>query len=149
MKKVNCYFILLGIFSFASARAQVTTGSIVGTARDASGAVLPRVNLTLTNQRTNATRTTAADDRGDYGFPALSPSEYTIKAEAKGFKSSVTSDVTLPLGAEIRVDLNLQVGDVSEQVSVTAEAPLLQSESSALSHVVSQQQIVNLPLNGR
>src|SRR5882762_5503537 len=101
MQKVNCGTVLLCVFLFSSARAQVTTGTIIGTARDVSGAVLPNVNLTLTNQRTNAVRTTVTDDRGDYSFPALLPSEYTIKAEAKGFKAFVANDISLPLGAEI------------------------------------------------
>src|SRR5262249_21387866 len=104
MLKINRHFITLMIFLLTSVQAQVTTGSIVGTARDASGAVLTGVRVTVTNQRTNAIRTALTDDRGNYEFPALAPSEYAIKAEAKGFKAAVTNDVALPLGAEVRVD---------------------------------------------
>ncbi|MGH9674602.1 MAG: TonB-dependent receptor domain-containing protein, partial [Bryobacteraceae bacterium] len=129
--------------------AQVTTGTILGTARDATGAVVPGVKITVTNQRTNATRELATDDRGSYAVPALLPSEYSVKAEARGFKSYVAENIVLPVGAEVRMDLVLQVGDVSEQVTVAAEAPLLQSDSSSLAHVVDQRRIVELPLNGR
>jgi hypothetical protein len=139
----------LGASLAIAAGAQVTTGTILGTVRDPSGAVVPQVSIALINQRTNASRSAATTERGEYSFPGLPPSEYTIKAESKGFKTFIARDVILPVGQDVRQDIVLQVGDVAEQVSVAAEAPLLQSDTSALAHVVDQRKIVELPLNGR
>jgi len=138
--------LVAGVFSF---HAQVTTGTILGSARDATGAVVPGVKITITNQRTNAARAVTADDRGDWAVPALLPSEYTVRAEATGFKAWLSPNMVLPVGGEVRVDISLQVGDLTEQVTVEARAPLLQSDSSSLAHMVDQKRIVELPLNGR
>jgi hypothetical protein len=141
--------IFLALCAVSLGQAQVTTGSLVGTIRDSSGAVVQGVAVTATNQRTNAERKILTDDRGDFQFLALPPSEYTIRAEAKGFKTYVVRDVVLPVGGEVRSDVSLQVGDVAEQVSIMAEAPLIESETSSLAHVVDQRRINDLPLNGR
>jgi len=137
-------------FLFAAVlQGQVTTGTILGTVRDASGAVVVGAKIEVTNQRTNALREVTTDDRGDYTVPALLPSDYTIRAEAKGFKTWISQGVVLPVGGEVRVDLSLQLGNLTEQVTVEALAPLLQSDSTSLAHVIDQRRIVELPLNGR
>jgi hypothetical protein len=147
----NSYAIsaVLVLSAAGAAFAQVTTGSIVGTARDASGAVAPGVNVTITNLRTNAARTNTTDADGNYVVSALPPSDYTVKAEKPGFKTFVAKEVTLPVGAEMRVDLTLEVGQVTEQVTVSATVALLETENTALSHVMNEKRIVDLPLNGR
>ena len=88
MPKANSSIVLLCVFLFSSAQAQVTTGTIIGTARDASGAVLPKINLTLTNQRTNAIRTTVTDDRGDYSLPPFPPANTRSKPKPGGSRHS-------------------------------------------------------------
>ena len=142
-------FAALAATSAVAIRGQVTTGSIVGIIRDASGAVAPNVQIEVRDQRTNSVRTVTSGERGDYFVSALPPSEYTIRAESPGFKTYIARDIVLPVGAELRVDVLLEVGDVTEQVTVEAAAPLLESETAALTHVVDQRKILNLPLNGR
>lgn len=141
--------ILLGLSTGSFAFAQVTTGTILGAVRDASGGAVAGVQITVTNKRTAASRVSSTDDRGNYAVPALPPSEYSVRAESRGFKTFQAESVVLPVGAEVRVDIVLQVGDVAEQITITAEAPLLQSDSSSLAHFVDQRRIVELPLNGR
>ena len=135
--------------SIRSALGQVTTGSIVGTARDSSGAIAPGTTITITNVRTNSTRKDVTDANGDYVISALPPSDYSVKAEKTGFKTFLARQITLPVGAEIRLDIALEVGQVSEQVTIEATAALLETESTALSQVMNQKRIVDLPLNGR
>src|SRR5262245_54330337 len=132
----RCILLLTCLAGGLSIHAQVTTGTILGAARDASGAVVPGVKITITNQRTNATREVTADERGDWAVPALLPSDYTVRAEATGFKAWLSQNLVLPVGGEVRVDIALQVGDVAEQVTVEARAPLIQSDSSSLAHVI-------------
>ncbi|HYI95795.1 MAG TPA: carboxypeptidase regulatory-like domain-containing protein [Bryobacteraceae bacterium] len=141
--------ILLLILDPRVTSAQVTTGSIVGTARDSSGAVAPGARITITNIRTNSTRTDTTDANGNYIVSALPPSDYSLKAEKPGFKTFLATQITLPVGGEIRMDIALEVGQVSEQVTVEATAALLETETTSLSHVMNQKRIVDLPLNGR
>jgi Carboxypeptidase regulatory-like domain/TonB-dependent Receptor Plug Domain/TonB dependent receptor len=147
MKSVRVFVLL--VIGFPYAQAQVTTGTILGTVRDESGAAIPGTLVTVTNERTGATRSFVTDERGDYAFPALSPSSYTVRAKLTGFKAFEVQGKTLPVGQEVRVDIALQVGEVTEQVTVFAEAPLIETETSALTHVVDQKKILELPLNGR
>jgi hypothetical protein len=149
MVPCSIWAILLIHLSIYSALGQVTTGSIVGTARDSSGATAPGTTITVTNVRTNSTRKDVTDANGDYVVSALPPSDYSVKAEKTGFKTFFARQITLPVGAEIRLDIALEVGLVSEQVTIEATAALLETESTALSQVMNQKRIVDLPLNGR
>ncbi len=106
------------LFLIPIASAQVTSGSITGTARDSSGAVIPGASITVTNLRTNAVRATLTDADGNYLVPGLLPSGYSLKAEKPGFKTFLAKEVVLPVGGDIRVDFALEVGQVTEQVTV-------------------------------
>jgi len=119
-KLTLCFLLLSGL-----AVAQVTTGSIIGTVKDAAGAVLPGVSIKLTNTDTGATRTVLADEFGRYNAPQLPLGGYEITAELQGFQTAVRRGVTLTIGREAVVDFTLQVGSVSQEVTVNAEAALV------------------------
>src|SRR5262245_28609229 len=131
------------------AAAQVTTGSISGTVRDSAGAVLPGVSIKLTNTDTGVTRTVIADEVGRYNAPQLPLGAYEITAELMGFQTAVRRGVTLTIGREAVIDFNLQVGSVTQEVTVNAEAALVTTTSASLSYLVDDKQIQELPLNGR
>ena len=129
--------------------AQVDTGTIAGTIRDNQGAAIGSATITFTNIATGTISRTQADASGDYASPPLQPSEYKVSVEAQGFKIETRPTVTIRVQDRLRIDFALSVGSVSESVEVTAEAPAIQSETSSLGEVITNRQIVQLPLNGR
>ncbi|MEW5980007.1 MAG: carboxypeptidase regulatory-like domain-containing protein [Acidobacteriota bacterium] len=129
--------------------AQTSFGKITGILRDTSGAVLPDANVTATNEKTGITRQVRTDSGGNYLIPSLPPSTYTVEAELKGFKKAVSSKIVLEVNQTLRVDLTLEVGEITQTVEVEASAPLLQSETSTVGTVIENKQVVELPLNGR
>src|SRR5213593_3892488 len=129
--------------------AQVTTGTITGTVKDSAGAVLPGVSIKLTNTDTGASRTVIADELGRYNGPQLPLGGYEISAELPGFQTAVRRGVTLTIGREAVVDFALQVGSVSQEVTVNAEAALVSTTNANLSYLVDDKKIRDLPLNGR
>ncbi len=130
-------------------RAQAGTGIISGTVFDQSGAVLPGVQIAVTNNATGFRRSTISSDTGDYNVRGLLPGTYELAAQLPGFKRYVQSGITLQVDQNARIDVRLQIGEVAETVSVNEQSPLLQSEQSSIGSVVDRQKIVDLPLNGR
>ena len=126
-----------------------TTGTILGTVTDQTDAVLPGAGVMVTNVETGIARSTVADDRGAYRVTNLPPGTYEVQASLAGFQTAVRSGITLTIGREAAVDFTLQVGDVTQQVTVTGEAPLIETTSSSVSGVVDSQQMRNIPLNSR
>ena len=125
------------------------TGTILGTVTDSTGAVLPGVTVTVTNTATNVASRQVTSSSGDYLVPALLPGHYSVSATAKGFQKSVASGITLTVDQKFRQDLALKPGAVTETMNVTAQGVALDTDSEELSTLVSQQQVENLPLNGR
>src|ERR1700720_3643542 len=125
-----------------------TLGEISGTVVDPSGAGVPNSTVTLTNTSTNAVRTTNSNEQGLYTFTSVPPGTYNLKVEHQGFKTT-TSNVEVLVQQSVRLDLTLQVGQVSESIEVSATAALLQSENATVGTVVETKSIVELPLNGR
>ncbi len=129
--------------------AQTATGSIAGTVHDPSQAPVSGAKLTLTNAATNESRSTATSDLGYYSFPLLPPAVYTLKVDQPGFRSSVVEHLTLDVAQTLQQDVNLQIGEASQTVTVTESGPQLETESSSLGQVLSNEAIVDLPINGR
>jgi len=129
--------------------AQTTTGTILGTVSDETGGVLPGVEITLTNTDTGASRTVVSDDEGRYRSPNLTLGNWEVQAALTGFQTSVRSGIQLTVGREAVVNLRLSIGEITERVVVEGEAPLVETTSPALTALVDQRKIVDLPLNGR
>ncbi|HTM47735.1 MAG TPA: TonB-dependent receptor [Bryobacteraceae bacterium] len=133
----------------AALGAQFVRGTILGTVSDESGAVIPGAEVVLKNAGTNETKTATTDEGGAYTFPALLPAVYSVQVTRTGFKARLVTDVKLEVNQTARVDVKLPVGEVAERVEVLASAMLLKTDTSEIGHVVSNKQIVDLPLNGR
>ena len=129
--------------------AQVESGKVVGTVRDASSAVVADAAVTVTETQTNAERKTTSNSSGEYVVTELKPGTYTVKAERPGFKTAVESVFTLDINQVVRVDFTLTVGSIQEQVVVTAAEPLVESETSSIGQVIDESRVHQLPINGR
>ena len=126
-----------------------TTGTIVGTVTDPSGAVISGAQVTVRNVGTNATRVVQTSGTGEYSVPLLPPGVYEVTVEAANFRKSLFTGITLEVDQTARVDAKLILGAASEEVAVTGAAPLVQLDTSTLGDVVDQQKISQLPLNER
>lgn len=124
-------------------------GTIHGTVFDPSGAAVPGAKVTAVLEGRGTTRTVITRGSGDFTLPALAIGTYTVSVEVQGFKAFRQGGVTLTTEQNVRVNVNLQVGNVSEAVSVTAEAPLVDSRSSMLGTLIDSRRVTDLPLNGR
>jgi len=132
-----------------TARAQTATGQILGTIKDASGGIMPKVKVVVTNSQTGLTRETATGDNGTYVVPLLPAGPYVVTAEQTGFKLAVLSDIQLNVDQVQRVDFQLEAGNISERVEVTASASTIDTQSASIGHVITEKQVTDLPLNGR
>jgi len=142
-------FITLLAVAHVPAMAQVIYGGIVGTVADPSGGAVPGATVKIVSLGTNEARTTSTSSAGTYSFPNLAPGQYRVEVTQPGFKQFIRSSVPVQVDVSSRVDVSLEVGNVSESIVVTSEAPLLQTDSSSLGTVVSQTAIQNIPLSGR
>ncbi len=140
---------LLALFSGPPLAAQIETGGLTGTVKDSSGAVLPGVTLTLTNNATGVALHTVSTSTGTYVFDSVSAGTYTLQADHPGFEKYVAQNVIMHVQQVLTVDVPLAVGTQNQQVTVTAAAPLLQAENAAVGQTIEGAQINALPLNGR
>jgi hypothetical protein len=131
------------------AHGQSSEGTVLGSVTDPSGAVMPNVNITITNALTGAVKTLTTNDDGQYVAPNLSIGKYNVRAEAAGFKVQESQGVTLNVNDRTRVDFQMTVGAASETVSVEANAVAVQTDSSEQSSLVTGTQIEELATNGR
>ncbi|MBI4442477.1 MAG: TonB-dependent receptor [Acidobacteria bacterium] len=132
-----------------SGHAQVTTGTISGTVKDSTDAVLPGAKVVVLNEETGASRTAVTDATGHYLAPSINPGKYKVTASLEGFQTEVRSGIVLTIGRQAVVDFQLQVGAVTQTVEVTGEAPLVETTQSSVSTLVDSTTITELPLNGR
>jgi hypothetical protein len=133
-----------------SMRAQQTTADVVGTVTDSAGAALPNAKVTIRNLGTNDVRNAASNDHGDFSFNLLPNGHYTLKVEAPGFKTYTYKDVSLSVGDRTRLNAKLEVGAVTESVSVTAdEAAALKTDDASVGSTLDEKAVQDLPLNGR
>jgi len=136
-------------FIVCPCRAQVATAELSGTLLDPSGSAVPNGKVIATDVATNLAHEAVVNSSGFYSILLLPPGTYTITAEAAGFRKLVQNNLTLQIAQQARLDLTLQVGDMNQTVEVTAQPPLLESESSSLGTVVNEKLVNDLPLNGR
>ncbi len=126
-----------------------TFGTIEGQVKDSSGASVPNAQVVVINSETNATRTAQTNPDGAFVFPSLVPGNYSVKASFQGFKSETHNNLVLQVTQTLREDFNLQPGQISEQVVVSASAEQLGTDNATVGTTIDQQRIVDMPLNGR
>jgi len=131
------------------ARAQVAAGEITGLVKDQAGAAVRGATVTVTDISTNRQRVVTSSAQGAYAVPSLPPGEYRLDVELTGFRSVRRAGIHLATGEKARIDFDLAVGKISEQVTVTADSPMLRAVTASLGNVVEHEQVVQLPLNGR
>ena len=129
--------------------AQIPTATVLGTVKDSSGAVVPGATVTIQNVDTNATRTATTADDGSYRVSALSVGNYTVRVEKTGFSTQTQQGITLNVDQNAVINFSMTVGTSAQTVTVTAEAPQVNTTNGELGGLVNEQQMAELPLNGR
>ena len=141
--------VCLSVPAAVHGQARLTGADLGGVLTDTSGGVLPGAIVTVTNVETNVSRSVVSDGNGRYLTPALAPGTYTITVELPGFAAKTRRGVVLTLGQAVTVDVTLELSAAQEEITVTAESPLLEVGRTGVSAVVNQRFIDNLPINGR
>ncbi len=129
--------------------AQQDMGTITGTVTDPSGGVLPGVTVTATEQATGVAITVVTNETGLYAIPSLKVGTYTVEAALEGFKKALTRNLPLSAGTRVAVDFKLDLGSLTDDVTVIAESPLLKTENASLSQVLKDKEMRELPVVGR
>jgi hypothetical protein len=152
LRRAGHYAVALLLVSFLFSlptKAQIDTGSITGTAEDPTGAVIPGATVTLTNDATTVKTATQSTATGTYFFGGVLPGTYTITADAAGFDHYIVHGLQVHVQQVLTVDLHFATGNVQQKVTVTAAAPLLETENAALGQTVTTETVNNLPLATR
>jgi hypothetical protein len=149
-KRILWTFLLFFVASIGvpsrSVEGQAVTATLVGTVTDQTGAAVTHAPVSITNQGTRAAITATSNESGNYDFSFLPPGTYTITVTAPGFQQSVTTDVNVPVNTTTRVDVMLQAGSTSQTISVTDQAPLLQTDRADVSAQIEAKQVLELPV---
>ncbi len=140
---------LILLLAVSPALAQLPTGTILGVVKDSTGGTMPDAQVTLTQLETGSVRTTTTGSDGEYRVVALQPGHYSVKIEKSGFKTLTQSGITLDVAAEIDVNASLEIGSSTQEVTVTGEAPLVETTTSSLGGLINDDKMAELPLNGR
>src|SRR5712692_2062432 len=148
-RAVGVPLLLLFLAIVAPVHAQTPSGEISGTVVDSSGLPVPGVTVTLTNQATNVVRVVQTNEVGLYVISAIPPGTYDLKAELTGFQTVERKGLIVQVGSANRIAFTMEVGNLSETLEVVAHSPLIQTENAAISTVIENRAIVELPLNGR
>jgi hypothetical protein len=139
-------FLLLGRGDLS---AQSSTAEITGTITDTSGAAVPGVAVVVRNEETGVKRDASSNDAGSYTAPLLQPGRYSVAVQKQGFRPLTRTGIVLQVDQVARIDFALEVGSMAESLTVSAEAPILEQDSSSLGQVVDESKIQSIPLNGR
>src|SRR5579872_2797186 len=147
--RLSLVLALAAVVSSIPASAQVSTASITGTVRDATGGAVPEAAIILRNPSTGVDRTTSSNTSGNYAFLSVSPGTYTLRSEKAGFATSAIQPFTLAVNQTATFDFTLTVGAVQQAVTVQAVGSAVEASTAELGSVVTNEQVVDLPLNGR
>ncbi len=148
-RRVACWFTVAALAGSSMAHSQIVSGNIVGGVRDSSGAAVAGTKVVARSVETNQVREAVTNETGEFAFSTLRAGLYKISATHPGFKSTVTSEIDLRIDQTARIDLVLQVGQVTEEITVSAEGAFLQTDTATLGQVIGERPVVDLPLNGR
>ena len=141
--------LLLALVLTSVTLAQVTTGTIVGIVTDQTGARLPGVDVLVTNVRTGSEYGIPTDNEGSYRVGSLQPGEYTVQASLPGFKLQTVEGIVLQVNQVARIEIELAVGEVTDEVTVTGGQPIVETDHATVGEVMTSKKIMELPLNGR
>ena len=143
--KLTIYVLFVSGLAFA----QSFQGSLRGRVKDPHGAAANKSKITIVDEATSVARATVTNDQGEYAFTAVTPATYTVKAEAIGFKRLERKGVSISTQAALTLDLDLELGEVTEKIDVTAEAPPLATSDASTGQLIESQKITDLPILGR
>ena len=153
MRRVQSVFVpvclIVVLLSLPSMLLADVTGSILGVVRDPSQAVVKGAQVTVTNTQTNFSQQTVTADDGSYRFLALPVGNYRVNVTFAGFQQFNATDIVLKVNDELRVDISLRVGNIKEEMNVTANAVQVETENTQLGDVIDSKKMLALPLNGR
>src|SRR5712671_3739512 len=149
-KAFQAFCALLGLLLLCPpAYSQGSFGRILGTVTDQSGGVVTGATVIVVDKDRGVSRTLTADDVGVYNAPNLTPGNYTVRVESKGFKIYERTGIVLEVGKEVRVDATLQPGDQTQTITITESVPLVETTNATMGGTLENADIVDLPLNGR
>ncbi len=149
-KTIRIFVMSLALLLFClSASAQLNLGRILGSVTDETGGAIVGATVTVTDIQRGVSRTLTTDEAGQYSAPSLNPGTYSVRAEAKGFKVLDRTGIDVGVGQDVRIDLTLQPGEQTQTVTVTGEAPLVNSTNATLGGTLENQTLNEVPLNGR
>src|ERR1051326_4927537 len=137
---------MLAVVSAGLIYSQAVNATLVGTVTDASGAVVPNAKVTATETNTGVVHTAQTNDSGNYIFPNLPPGTYTVSVEATGFKKETRPDVVLRVDSTVRVDSQLQPGNLTETIEVHSAPPMLQTDTAETAAKIDSNVLVNAPI---
>src|SRR6185369_16868775 len=140
--------LISGYVTVTPAAAQVLYGSIVGAIEDQTGSAVPKATVTITNKETGVTRAAAADDQGRYSLLSVQAGSYDLKVVAPGFRMVTQTDIVVAINTVTRQDIHLEIGAITEQVTVSGTAAMLQTDKSDVRHELTGATIQNMPLPG-
>ena len=149
LRTVCAWLALAAWLAPAAALGQTTTGTILGEVKDSTGGSLPGVTVTAVNQANGLTRESVTDELGNYRFSAMPAGLYTVKASLTGFKEATRTDVRLAINSQVAAPFTLEVGGLEETITVTEQAPLVNTTENVVRTLVDTQQIASLPLKSR
>src|SRR5215471_7203392 len=147
--RLGTAIVLLIALGTSGVFAQTSTATIVGSVRDTTGALVPGVTIDIKHVDSGLTRTVLSNETGSYAAPSLPVGPYEISTTMPGFKQGVRSGINLVVGQQAVIDLTIEVGANAEQVTVSEEAPLVNTTLSSTAGLINEQQVKDLPLNGR
>src|SRR5712692_6589251 len=150
--KAKALFGLIGMMLFAGAgvmHGQVVNGTIFGTVRDSTGAVMTGATVSAKSLETGAVRSAVTDSSGTYRIVSVPAGDYQVEAAAQGFQTSIRGRVPVTVGAAVAVNFDLALGEIRQEVTVSSEAPQVNLTDASLGGLVGEQEVRELPLNGR
>ncbi len=151
-KTIRIFAFSLMIIAFVGSTdlmAQSFKATLTGQVTDSTGAVVPNATVTISETATNQSQTVTTGEDGNYIFTQLTPGAYSLRVEAANFKTLTQTDIVLETSQSLRLNPSLEAGNISEQVTITAEAPAINTETSSKGEVITPRQVQDLPLNGR
>ncbi len=140
--------VIATLLAATTTHAQETRGTIAGTIRDTSGGVLPGITVVITSEETNVVNQAVTNDRGTFEFPYLLPGTYVVAVQADGFRKFTRRGLALSVNSRVELPIVLEVGALNDEVTVTAEAPLLETTTASASSTLSNREVNSLPMFG-